>query len=246
MTDAGSLQEVLASYGPVEARKLSRIEAFGVKAMSRSWTSVPHVTHHDRMDVSRIEAARARLNADGRERRLSPVPFLVKAVAAALRRSPRCNAAYDADNGIIIQRGYVSIGIAVDTPAGLVIGVVRDADGKSVTEIAAEADTLAAKARGKGLSLSEMSGSGFTVSSLGGLGGTGFTPIVNAPEAAILGVSRLEEVPRRGPDDAIEWRPMLPVSLSYDHRVLNGADAGRFLQHLQEELDRLADMDEAH
>lgn len=241
MTQAATLHEMLASFGPVEVRKPSRVEAFGIKAMTRSWTTVPHVTHHDRLDMTRIERTRAALNAHARARRLSPVPFLMKAAAAALRRSPRANAAFDAEAGVVLLRGYVSIGVAVDTPGGLVVGVVRDCDGKTVAEIAAEADALAAKARDKGLSLSEMSGSGFTISSLGALGGTGFTPIVNAPEAAILGVSRMQETPRRGPDDAIAWTPMLPVSLSYDHRVLNGADAGRFLQQLQEELDALAE-----
>lgn len=239
MAEAVTMEAVLASYGPATVRKPSRIAAFGIKAMTRSWTTIPHVTHHDLIATDALDAARVRLGEGRAAGRPSPVPFLIGAAARALRRAPRCNAAFDPESGTIVERGYAHIGMAVDTGDGIVIAVIRDADAKSVTEIADESDALAAKARGKGLALAEMSGGSFTVSSLGTLGGTGFTPIVNAPEAAILGVSRMVEVPKRGPGDAIRWSKMLPVSLSYDHRVLNGADAGRFLAYFQEELDAL-------
>jgi pyruvate dehydrogenase E2 component (dihydrolipoamide acetyltransferase) len=140
----------------------------------------------------------------------------------------------------VILRKYVNLGMAIDTPAGLVVGVVRDADKLSVDEISDQVKALGEKARTKGLSMNEMSGGTFTVSSLGSLGGDGFTPIINAPEVAILGVSRLVETPRRADDGGVEWRSLIPVSLSYDHRVVNGADAGRFMQALQDQIDALA------
>jgi pyruvate dehydrogenase E2 component (dihydrolipoamide acetyltransferase) len=134
----------------------------------------------------------------------------------------------------------VNMGLAIDTPAGLLVGVVRGCDALSIDEIARASKALSEKARAKGLTLSEMSGAGFTISSLGALGGYGFTPIINGPEVAILGVGRMLEEPRRASGDAVAWRNMLPVALSYDHRALNGADAGRFMQTLQSEIDRLA------
>jgi pyruvate dehydrogenase E2 component (dihydrolipoamide acetyltransferase) len=235
------LIDFLASFGEVESQPLSRIQSFTAKAMSRNWTTIPHVTHIDSIDVTALDAARKRANA-GRDadKKLTPVPYLMKAVAGVLGEMPRFNASLDEANGAVILRKYVNLGMAIDTPAGLVVGVVRNADKLSVDEISEQVKALGEKARTKGLAMNEMSGGTFTVSSLGALGGEGFTPIINAPEVAILGVSRLVETPRRAADGGIDWRSLIPVSLSYDHRVVNGADAGRFMQALQAQVDALA------
>jgi pyruvate dehydrogenase E2 component (dihydrolipoamide acetyltransferase) len=157
-----------------------------------------------------------------------------------LAEMPRFNAAIDETQTNLILRKYINLGMAIDTPQGLVVGVIRDVDKIDIDQVSAQSKALGEKARTKGLAMTEMTGGTFTISSLGALGGDGFTPIINAPEVAILGVSRVAETPRRGADGGIEWRSLLPVSLSYDHRVVNGADAGRFMQALQGEVDRLA------
>jgi pyruvate dehydrogenase E2 component (dihydrolipoamide acetyltransferase) len=236
-----SLIDVLSSYGPVESAPLSRIQALTAKAMARNWTTIPHVTHQDLLDVTRLEEHRARVNG-GRERgrQISPVPFLLKAVASVLVQESRFNAVLDEANKTVVLRRYVNLGLAIDTDGGLVVGVIRGCDTRSVEDVAEEVRRLVEKARTRGLALSDMSGSGFTVTSLGAAGGVGFTPIINAPEVAILGVSRMAETPRRSQNDQVEWRKTLPVSLSYDHRVINGADAGRFMRALQAQLDALA------
>jgi pyruvate dehydrogenase E2 component (dihydrolipoamide acetyltransferase) len=235
------LVDFLASFGEVESQPLSRIQVFTAKAMSRNWTTIPHVTHIEHLDVTALEAARKRAN-EGREaaRKLTPVPYLMKAAASVLQEMPRFNASLDEANGAIVLRRYVNLGMAIDTPGGLVVGVIKGADKLSVDEISEQSKALGEKARAKGLSLPEMSGGTFTVSSLGALGGVGFTPIINAPEVAILGVSRMMETPRRAADGGVDWRSVIPVSLSYDHRVVNGADAGRFMQALQAQVDALA------
>jgi len=233
-----TLMDILGSFGPVEAQPLTRIQAFTVKAMTRNWTTIPHVTHFDEMDVTEMEVVRKAHNKTA-SLSLTPTAFIVKAVASTLRRLPRFNAALEAAENRIVLRQYVNIGLAIDTPAGLVVGVIRGCDEKSVEQIGAEAGELAHKARTKGLTLSEMSGGGFTVSALGPLGGTGFTPIINAPEVGILGVSRIRAAPARTSDGELVWRFVAPLSLSYDHRAVNGADAGRFMQTLQEETDAL-------
>jgi pyruvate dehydrogenase E2 component (dihydrolipoamide acetyltransferase) len=235
------LIDFLASFGEVESQPLSRIQAYTAKAMSRAWTTIPHVTHWDRMDVTALEVTRKGVNA-GRDadRRLTPLPYLMKAIAGVLAEMPRFNASLDEANGAIILRKYVNLGMAIDTPNGLVVGVVKGVDALSIDDISDQTKALGEKARTKGLSMPEMSGGTFTVSSLGNLGGDGFTPIINAPEVAILGVSRLADTPRRAADGGIEWRSLLPVALSYDHRVVNGADAGRFMAALQTQIDRLA------
>jgi pyruvate dehydrogenase E2 component (dihydrolipoamide acetyltransferase) len=237
-----TLEDVLAAYGEVEAAPLTRIQAFTAKAMTQQWTTVPHVTHSDLIDLTELEIRRRAVNAArSGEPRLTPLPFLLKAVARVLQAMPRFNAAFDEAGSRLIVRKYVNLGVAIDTPQGLVVGVVRSCDSLSIPEISAQANALSEKARVKGLNLTEMSGGSFTVSSLGALGGTGFTPIINAREAGILGVSRLTETPRRGADGGLEWRSLLPVALSYDHRIVNGADAGRFMQALQAEIDTLAE-----
>jgi pyruvate dehydrogenase E2 component (dihydrolipoamide acetyltransferase) len=247
MTDAptGSapptLAKIIGSYGEIEQQPLSRIQSFTAKAMTRNWSTIPHVTHWDRIDVTALEATRARGNlAGGRGMKLSPLPYLLKAIASVLVELPRFNAVFDGEHNALILRKYVNIGVAIDTAAGLVVGVVRACDQRSLEALAADITALSDKARGKGLGLAEMSGAGFTVSSLGLAGGDGFTPIINSPEVAIIGVSRLTETPRKTADGAIAWRSLLPVALSYDHRALNGSDAGRFMLALQAHVDRLA------
>lgn len=236
-----TMSDVLGSYGEIEEQALTRIQSFTAKAMTRNWTTIPHVTHWDRIDVTALDETRKRDNrAREGSAKLSPLPYLLKAVAGVLGDLPKFNSAFDGERNKLILRKYVNIGVAIDTPVGLVVGVVRGCDTRSIEALGADIKALSEKARGKGLSLPEMSGSGFTVSSLGNMGGDGFTPIINGPEVAIIGVSRVSETPRKAPDGGIEWRSLLPVALSYDHRAVNGADAGRFMQALQANVDRLA------
>ena len=220
-----------AAFGEVELKPLSRIQGLTAGFLSRNWLSIPHVTHQDDADITPIEALRATLAP-----RPSSLAFFAKALVSGLKAFPQFNASLDASGRNLVLKKYFHIGIAIDTPRGLVVGVVRDCDRKPLAEIAADISALSAKARGRGLPMIDMEGGCISISSLGGIGGTGFTPIVNAPEVAILGIAKAEWKPRRGSDDAIEWRLKAPLSLSYDHRVINGADAARFLRHLDEVL----------
>lgn len=221
-----------AAFGPVQTRKLSRIQQLVGAFLGRNWVVIPHVTHNDDADITDLEQRRVahntRVQADGTGVKLTLVPLLVKAMAQALREMPQFNVSLDADGQTLVQKDFVHIGVAVDTPGGLLVPVVRDCDSKPVTIIATEIAALSEKARTKGLPMSEMSGGSMTLTSLGHIGGTSFTPIVNAPEVAILGVTRTRPVPVPAADGSILWRQMLPLSLSYDHRVINGADAARF------------------
>ncbi|HSW14429.1 MAG TPA: 2-oxo acid dehydrogenase subunit E2 [Solimonas sp.] len=227
----------LSSYGPVEAKPVGRTQHYVGRAMHRNWVSIPHVTHHDDADITGFERRRKDWNAAHPEQKRSLLSALVKASAAALQRYPRFNSALSADGATLTTRQYFHIGIAVDVPSGLLVPVLRDCDRKSIDEITAEVAGISEKARTKGLALAEMSGGCFTLSSLGHIGGTGFTPIINAPEVAILGICRTQE--RFLPD--AEGRPvlrqLLPLSLSYDHRVINGADAARFVRAIAEWLE---------
>lgn len=227
-----------AFFGEVERVPILRVQKLGAAYLARNWVSIPHVTHHDEADVSGLDAVRADLALRHPQVKVTPLAFLVKAAVAALRAHPKVNASLDAAAGELVLKRYFHIGIAIDTPMGLLVGVVRDCDRKGITEIASQIASLSIKAREKGLSLAEMSGGCFTISSLGGIGGTGFTPIINAPEVAILGATKSQWKPKRGPEDQMIWRFMMPLSLSYDHRVLNGADAARFVRSL---ADALAD-----
>lgn len=220
-----------SAFGEVETRPLSRIQSLTAGFLARNWLAIPHVTHQDDADITAVEALRS--TSDPKPGTLS---FIVKALVAALKAFPQFNASLDASGRNVVLKKYFNIGIAIDTPRGLVVAVLRDCDRKSVVEIASEIAALSAKARGRGLPMSDMEGGCMTISSLGAIGGTGFTPIVNAPEVAILGMTKSEWKPRRGASDAIEWRLKLPLSLSYDHRVINGADAARFLRHVDESL----------
>ncbi len=224
-----------AKFGPVQSEPLSRIKKISGANLARNWVMIPHVTQFDEADITEMEAFRKslgeELKADGVK--LTPLAFLVKAVVAALKKYPTFNASLDGDNLILKQ--YYHIGFAADTPNGLVVPVIRDADKKSLIEIANESGVLAKKARDGKLLPADMQGGCFSISSLGGVGGTAFTPIVNAPEVAILGVSKSDIKPKW---NGKEFAPrlMLPLSLSYDHRVIDGAAAARFTSYLAQVL----------
>ncbi len=220
-----------ALQGAVHEEKMNGVQRAVARGMRRSWLNVPHVTQFDDADVNELEHFRSALNQAGESPRLTLLPFVMKAVAAALLRHPRFNAALREDGEALLVREYIHIGMAVDTEAGLLVPVLRNVDKKGVRALAEEIQSLAERARSRSLAMEEMQGGCFTVSSLGAAGGTGFTPIVNAPEAAILGISRLAVKPvYRG--GAFQPCKMLPLCLSYDHRIVNGADAGRFLSDL--------------
>ena len=204
--------------------------------MSRNWLTIPHVTHNDKVDTTALEAYRKALAEQAEPVKLSPLVFIAKAMIKALAEFPQFNASLDAAAKNIVYKKYFNVGVAIDTPAGLLVGVVKDADKMSLVELSDAIREMSKKAREKGLSLDEMSGGSMTISSLGGIGGTSFTPIINAPEVAILGVTRSEWEPVRGANDQVEWRHKTPFSLSYDHRVINGADAARFIRFMDEQL----------
>jgi pyruvate dehydrogenase E2 component (dihydrolipoamide acetyltransferase) len=218
-----------AQYGPIERVPLSRIRKFSGPNLHRNWVMIPHVTNNDEADVTELEAFRKQLNAENPGAKVTMLAFAVKACVAALRAFPDVNSSLDNDE--LVHKKYYNIGFAADTPQGLVVPVLRDADTKGVLEIAAESAALAAKAREGKLGMADMSGATFTISSLGGIGGTSFTPIVNAPEVAILGLSRAAMKPVWD-GSAFAPRLMLPLSLSYDHRVIDGALAARFNAYL--------------
>jgi pyruvate dehydrogenase E2 component (dihydrolipoamide acetyltransferase) len=225
-----------SAFGEVETRKVGKIQKLVGAFLGRNWVAIPHVTHHDEADITDLEWCRQMHNASGGAK-LALVPVLVKALADGLKQFPQFNASLDSQAGEIILKKYVHIGVAVDTPGGLLVPVIKNCDMKTIETIASELQAISEKARTKGLGMAEMSGGCITLTSLGHIGGTGFTPIVNAPEVAILGVTRARPVPAPGPNKEIVWRQMLPLSLSYDHRVINGADAARFVRFI---ADRLA------
>ena len=222
-----------AKFGPVRREERSRIDKVTAANMSKSWLNVPHVIQFDDADITDLETFRASLKAESERRgsKLSPVPFVIKAVAIALNANPKMKSSLAEQGEALVYKDYCHIGMAVDTPNGLVVPVIRDADKRSIWDLSDEIRTLAAKAKDKKLKPDEMQGAVFTVSSLGNIGGQGFTPIVNTPEVGILGISKASTQPVW---DGSEFQPrvMLPVSLSYDHRVVNGGDAGRFLTYL--------------
>lgn len=228
-----------AKYGSFETKPLSRIKKISGANLARNWVMIPHVTQFDDADITALEAHRVALNQKNEKLgiKVTILAFLIKAVVDALKKYPEANSSIDGDN--LIVKHYYHIGFAADTPNGLVVPVIRDADRKSVLEIAREAAELAKKAREGRLSPAEMQGGCFTISSLGGIGGTKFTPIINAPEVAILGVSRSEMRPRWN-GKAFEPRLMLPLSLSYDHRVVDGAAGARFVTYLSQLLGEMA------
>lgn len=222
-----------SKFGDIELKKLSKIQKITANNMVRNWLNVPHVTQWDDADISDLEAFRKGLKAEAEKRgsKMTPLPFLLKACAAALRAEPSFNVSLHADGEHVVQKDYVHIGVAVDSPVGLVVPVIKDVDKKSLWELADEFTAIVGKARAGKLMPKDMQGGCFTISSLGAMGGNGFTPIVNAPEVAILGVSKAQMKPVWNGKD-FEPRNMLPLSLSYDHRAVNGADAGRFFTYL--------------
>jgi pyruvate dehydrogenase E2 component (dihydrolipoamide acetyltransferase) len=234
-------------FGPVERVPRGRIQKISAPNLARNWVMIPHVTQHDEADITELEAWRRQLNEEQatarRPREDDPAPvkvtmvsFLVVACLAALKEFPDFNSSLDGDE--LVLKRYYNIGFAADTPGGLVVPVIKDADRKGLLEIARELGELSAKARAGKLAPGEMSGSTFTISSLGGIGGTAFTPIVNAPEVAILGASRAGMKPVWNGDEFVP-RLMLPLSLSYDHRVIDGAAAARFVVFLVKVLSDL-------
>lgn len=222
-----------SKFGEVEEKPMGRLLKAGATNLHRSWLNVPHVTQFDEADITDLEAFRKSVKEEAFKQgaKLTPVAFMIKACAHALKQFPQFNVSLHPDGDRIIWKKYVHIGVAVDTPDGLMVPVVRDADRKSIIELAIEFADLAKRAQQKKLKREEMQGGCFTISSLGSIGGTAFTPIVNAPEVAILGLSRSEMKPKW---DGKEFQPrlMLPLSLSYDHRAVNGADAARFTAYL--------------
>ncbi len=227
-------------FGDIETRALSRIQKISGKYLHRNWVRIPHVTQYDEADITELEEFRQENKQDAKDMgfNLTPLAFMVKALAKALKKFPKFNSSLDINGENIIYKKYFHIGIAVDTPDGLVVPVIRDCDKKEVFEIAKEMAEISKRARDGKLSPDDMKGGCMSISSLGGIGGTAFTPIINAPEVAILGISRSQMKPQWNGKE-FEPRLMLPLSLSYDHRVIDGADAARFIVYLS---DILSDM----
>ncbi len=232
-----------SKFGETELRPMSRIKQATAKNLHRSWLNVPHVTQFDEADITELEIFRKTQNAElvKSGQKLTPLAFMVAACVSALKQFPQFNASIEPDYKNLILKKYYNIGVAVETPDGLVVPVIKDADKKGIVELATETATLAQQARDKKLPIDSMQGATFTISSLGGIGGTQFTPIVNAPEVAILGVSKSKMTPVWN-GDKFEPRMMLPLSLSYDHRAIDGAEAARFTNYLSAVLADLRRM----
>jgi pyruvate dehydrogenase E2 component (dihydrolipoamide acetyltransferase) len=222
-----------SKFGPVASEPLSRIKKLSGANLARNWAMIPHVTQFDEADITEMELFRKKLGEEHKDVKVTPLVFLIKAAVAALKKFPAFNASLDGDNLVLKQ--YFHIGIAVDTPDGLVVPVIRDCDRKGLVELSHELAAISVKARDKKLTGADMQGGCFTISSLGGIGGTAFTPIINAPEVAILGVSKAQTKPVW---NGTEFAPklMLPLSLSYDHRVIDGAAAARFTVYMAQVL----------
>jgi pyruvate dehydrogenase E2 component (dihydrolipoamide acetyltransferase) len=223
-------------YGEIERQPLTRIQKISGPNLARNWVMIPHVTHNDEADITELEAFRKRTNTEQSEAKVTMVALLAKAVVASLKAFPVVNSSLDGDD--LVLKRYYNIGFAADTPNGLVVPVIKDADKKGILEIATDLTTLSKKARDGKLAGGDMQGATFTISSLGGIGGTSFTPIVNAPEVAILGVTRSATKPVWNGSEFVP-RLMVPLSLSYDHRVIDGAMAARFVAHLVNQLSDL-------
>jgi pyruvate dehydrogenase E2 component (dihydrolipoamide acetyltransferase) len=229
--------EDFSVYGDIERKPLSRIKKISGPHLLRSYQGIPHVTQFDQADVTELEAFRKQLKGEMKQRseenqvKISILPFIIKAVVKALEHFPDFNSSYDGASGELILKYYYNIGIAVDTPDGLVVPVLKNADKKSVEETARELSEISERARKGKLKSSDISGASFSISSLGGIGGTYFTPIINAPETAILGVSKISVQPVYSGSEFVP-RSMLPLSLSYDHRAIDGASGARFVTYL--------------
>jgi pyruvate dehydrogenase E2 component (dihydrolipoamide acetyltransferase) len=224
-----------AKFGAVETQPLSRIKKISGANLARNWAMIPHVTQFEQADITEMEAFRKKMGEENPNQKITPLVFLIKAAVASLKAFPSFNASLDESGENLVFKKYFHIGIAVDTPDGLVVPVIRDADTKGLFQLAAELGEISKKARDKKLGPADMSGGCFSISSLGGIGGTSFTPIINAPEVAILGVSKSETRPVWNGRE-FEPRLMLPLSLSYDHRVIDGAEAARFASFFAKQL----------
>lgn len=230
-------EEDFSVYGAVKETELGRIQQYVGRVMQRNWATIPHVTHHDDVDITGFEERRKAWNQANREHKRTLLPVLVKASVAALKEYPQYNCSLSADGQKLYAKEYYNIGFAVDVPGGLLVPVVHNSDSKTLEEIAVEIAALSEKARGKGLAMTEMAGGCFTLSSLGHIGGTAFTPIINAPEVAILGITRMQQRYLPDANGEPQLHQMLPLSLSYDHRVINGADAARFVRFFGQFLE---------
>ena len=224
-----------SKFGATESKPLSRIKKISGANLLRNWVMIPHVTQQDEADITDMEAFRKKLGEENKDLKLTPLIFLIKALVAALKKFPNLNASLDPNGENLILKKYFNIGIAVDTPDGLMVPVIRDCDKKGMLDLAKELGEVSIKARDKKLGPGDMQGGCFSISSLGGIGGTGFTPIVNAPEVAILGVCKSQMRPVWN-GEAFVPRLMLPLSVSYDHRVIDGAEAARFTVYLAQQL----------
>ncbi len=242
-TGSGGLQVLatpvvdFAKFGEVDIKPLSRIKKISGANLHRNWVTIPHVTQFDEADITEMEAFRKDLGAEYAKQniKITPLVFLLKAVVKALQQYPDFNASLDASGENLVYKNYFHIGVAVDTPDGLMVPVLRDVDKKGLVQLAKELGEISAKAREKKITAADMQGGCFSISSLGGIGGTAFTPIINAPEVAILGVSRSKMTPVYKDGEFVP-RLMLPLSLSYDHRVIDGALAARFTAYLAKVL----------
>ena len=232
-----------SKFGPIEERPLSRINKLTGKNLHRNWLLVPHVTQFGEADITELENFRASQKAALEKQgiKMTPLVFIMKAVVASLKAFPKFNASLDASGETLIMKNYFHVGVAVDTPDGLVVPVIRDVDKKGLQELSKELNAISEKARAKQLTANDMQGGCFSISSLGGIGGTAFTPIVNVPEVAILGVSKSSHKPVYQ-DGQFVPRLMLPLSLSYDHRVIDGADGARFIMHLSNMLSDIRNL----
>jgi pyruvate dehydrogenase E2 component (dihydrolipoamide acetyltransferase) len=226
-----------SQFGPIETKPLSRIQKISGPRLHASWVNIPHVTQFDEADITELEDARTQLKQKALQAgiKLTPLAFIVRACVKALQEFPLFNSSLDPTGANLVLKKYIHVGFAADTPNGLVVPVVKDANRKDIYEIARQLGELSEKARAGKLLAGEMQGGSFTISSLGGIGGTAFTPIINAPEVAILGVSRSAMKPVFR-DGAFVPRLILPLSLSYDHRVIDGASAARFTTFLAQTL----------
>jgi len=225
-----------SKFGPVEKQPLNKIFRSAASNLSTAWVTIPHVTQHNLADITELESARKRYVKDNpKSPKITMTAIMIKAVVGALRAFPKVNSSIDMQSGELILKKYYNIGVAVDTPNGLVVPVIRNCDQKNVLQVASELTELALKARDRKLKTEDMSGASFTITNLGGIGGTYFTPIVNPPEVAILGMSRGQKTLQLEDDQVVE-RLLLPLSMSYDHRAINGADAARFIVKLSGSL----------
>jgi pyruvate dehydrogenase E2 component (dihydrolipoamide acetyltransferase) len=229
--------EDFSRYGPIEHKSMSNIAKATEAHMSRCWLNIPHVTLFDDVNIDDIETFRRSLDHEalGLARRPTLLPFIIAIVARALKQFPRLNASFDKGNNQLIEKSYINIGFAVDSPAGLVVPVIRDADRKDIRELVLETTELSGKARERKLAIDDIKGGCFTISSMGAIGGTGFTPIINGPEVAILGIAKSAIKPQWNGEKFVP-ASMLPLCLSFDHRVVNGGDAGRFMAYIHSNL----------